>query len=271
MEYDKANCAHCVCFCSKLREYFTASKYTDVNIVCQNRIFRCHRLVLAAASEYFDTMFNGNFKEGQLDDIVLNGFDADILEQTLQFMYRGDISVNDDNVYHMLRVADYLKFSTMEKLCIRYLVERNIPIDYALEIFLFACATKKYSLVPAVSEFLLENVDRFSKNSAFTKIPLDDLNTLLMYWHPSTIIEEKALLSALFQWGFQSSLTYEQKEATFAEVLRNLEFEHISAECIPECWSDNIVDSREPSCDVDMLDTDAVSYTHLTLPTIYSV
>lgn len=36
----------------------TREKYTDFTICVGDREFRCHRIILAAVSEYFETMFD---------------------------------------------------------------------------------------------------------------------------------------------------------------------------------------------------------------------
>ena len=41
-----------------LKKLKTRGKYTDFTICVGDREFRCHRVILAAVSEYFETMFD---------------------------------------------------------------------------------------------------------------------------------------------------------------------------------------------------------------------
>ena len=48
---------------SKFDAFRLADKYADVTIKCGNRLFKCHRIILARASYYFDTAFFDNASE----------------------------------------------------------------------------------------------------------------------------------------------------------------------------------------------------------------
>ena len=53
----------------KLNDFRIEERYFDVIIQCDNKHFKCHRIILALASSFFDTMFSGNFK-GRTKEII---------------------------------------------------------------------------------------------------------------------------------------------------------------------------------------------------------
>ena len=49
----------------------------DVHLVAEGAKFPAHRVVLAAASPYFQAMFTGGFKENQMSEITLNDISSE--------------------------------------------------------------------------------------------------------------------------------------------------------------------------------------------------
>jgi len=165
-----------------MREYFDVNRFTDVTITCCDRVFKCHRLVLASASQYFDAMFNGSFIESCVNNIVLHDIEVSAFEQILEFMYGGGISIADHNVHDLLRTSSILGLNVVENRCVHYLLERNVPVDDAIEIFKFGYATQKNSLLMlATSAVILEHVDHICRTGAFLQLSVDDLRTILTH------------------------------------------------------------------------------------------
>ena len=66
-------------------------EFTDIKIICQGKIFNCHRILLSARSPYFAALFSKAFKEGNCTKIVMDSIHPDILEvhiNHLQLIYR---------------------------------------------------------------------------------------------------------------------------------------------------------------------------------------
>ena len=70
-----------------MEEFRMADKFTDIKVICQDQAYECHRLILAAASEYFDRMLSGNFKESKLEESKLNEIHSATFEEILRFAY----------------------------------------------------------------------------------------------------------------------------------------------------------------------------------------
>jgi hypothetical protein len=78
-------------------------------------------LILAAASEYFDTMFYGGFQESHVEDIPLHGVDAATFEEVLRYAYKGEVAIDEDNVHNVLCASEMFGLSFIEECCVRYL------------------------------------------------------------------------------------------------------------------------------------------------------
>ena len=70
----------------------------DVHLVAEGAKFPAHRVVLAAASPYFQAMFTGGFKENQMSEITLNETSSKGLECALDAIYTAVLSLTEENV-----------------------------------------------------------------------------------------------------------------------------------------------------------------------------
>lgn len=52
----------------------------DVKIICNGKVFACHRLILATNSPVFKAMLRSNFKESTRGEIIIDSTEPDILE-----------------------------------------------------------------------------------------------------------------------------------------------------------------------------------------------
>lgn len=65
------------------------SNFCDVGLKVGSRVFKAHRLVLAASSPYFAALFSGGLREANKDEVQLIGVDTDVFEILLDFIYTG--------------------------------------------------------------------------------------------------------------------------------------------------------------------------------------
>ncbi|CAH2246641.1 kelch 6 [Pelobates cultripes] len=78
---------------------------TDVALCIGNKVFPCHRVVLAAASNYFRAMFCNELKEKYEEEIVIQGVEADTMEIILNYTYTSKIVITKQNVQKILEAA----------------------------------------------------------------------------------------------------------------------------------------------------------------------
>ena len=60
-------------------------KLCDIQLRVGDFNLRSHRVVLAAASSYFNAMFTGDMKESRQDEVVLFGVEFSALEDLVNF------------------------------------------------------------------------------------------------------------------------------------------------------------------------------------------
>ncbi|ODM91311.1 Longitudinals lacking protein, isoform G [Orchesella cincta] len=86
---------------------------TDVGLTCEGRTLKCHRLILAACSTYFDKVLS-EFSAPNLV-IFINNMKFWELEALVNFMYRGEVTVSQEKLGDLCKAADQLKIKGLAK------------------------------------------------------------------------------------------------------------------------------------------------------------
>lgn len=92
-----------------------AEALTDVTLSCGGASIKCHRVVLAACSGYFQSLFVndavclGAGAAQQHPIVVFKDIQLAELKAILEFIYRGEVSVAQEQVGALLKAAESLK------------------------------------------------------------------------------------------------------------------------------------------------------------------
>ncbi|TRY83497.1 hypothetical protein DNTS_016230 [Danionella cerebrum] len=86
----------------------------DITIIVENTLFRAHKVILAASSEYFSSMFTA---EDQVTKSVyeVNGMTAKTFSAILEFIYSGKLLVEESISEQILETARFLKISDLNE------------------------------------------------------------------------------------------------------------------------------------------------------------
>ena len=82
--------------------------FVDVTLACDGNSIKAHKMVLSACSPYFQSLF---FDNPCQHPIIIMGHDVKWPELTavVEFMYKGEINVRQEQIAPLLRVAEMLK------------------------------------------------------------------------------------------------------------------------------------------------------------------
>lgn len=79
----------------------------DVTLAVEGRFLRAHKMVLSACSPYFQTLFTEHPDKHPI--VILKDVPYTDMRCLLDFMYRGEVSVNQDRLTAFLKVAETLR------------------------------------------------------------------------------------------------------------------------------------------------------------------
>lgn len=81
--------------------------FVDVTLACDGRTMKAHKIVLSACSPYFQALFLDN--PCQHPTIILRDIEWPELRAAIEFIYKGEVNVFQEQIGPLLRVAEMLK------------------------------------------------------------------------------------------------------------------------------------------------------------------
>jgi len=134
--------AHSEILLSKCAQFRDQGEFIDVHLQVGEELFPAHRLVLAANSDYFHAMFTYGMKESKQEVIELKdeNISAEALKIVLDFIYSGDLHVNNENVFEALLVADYLQVTSVVQQCCDYIQAEFVEFRFDVQSYCRICA-----------------------------------------------------------------------------------------------------------------------------------
>lgn len=86
---------------------FQDETFVDVTLACDGHLIKAHKIVLSANSPYFQEIFTTN--PCQHPVIIMKDIPLNDLKLVMEFMYKGEINVNKNQIAPLLKVAEALK------------------------------------------------------------------------------------------------------------------------------------------------------------------
>lgn len=101
-----------------------SESFVDVTLACDGHSIKAHKMVLSACSPYFQALFFDNPCQHPI--IIMRDIKWAELKAAVEFMYKGEINVSQEQIGPLLKVAEMLK--------IRGLAEVNSDQELTAEI-----------------------------------------------------------------------------------------------------------------------------------------
>jgi hypothetical protein len=104
---------------------FLQDEFSDVKILCEDKIFPCHKVILCSQSEVFKSMLsNTNMVEASSGEIKIAEYSADVMESLLYFLYfdEENLMAKENKItIDLLVAADYYNIADLIAICVKHL------------------------------------------------------------------------------------------------------------------------------------------------------
>ncbi|EEB15341.1 hypothetical protein Phum_PHUM362040 [Pediculus humanus corporis] len=81
--------------------------FCDVTLACEGKMLRAHKVVLSACSTYFDKIFSEHEEKDPV--VILKDVKFVDIKALVEFMYKGEINVENSHLTSLLKTAEELK------------------------------------------------------------------------------------------------------------------------------------------------------------------
>ena len=92
-------------------------KFSDVKIVCGDKVFDCHRIFLSSRSSVFRAMFQHDMTEAQTSRIEIKELEPEVLQAMLEYIYTGNMKFSTIKPDAMLAAAQMYDLGLLKDFC----------------------------------------------------------------------------------------------------------------------------------------------------------
>jgi len=138
-----------------LRQMWTDSSFSDCAIVCGERKFDVHQLVLATASPVWRAALKGDFREGREATIRIDDASPSVVDAMLYFVYTGKLEGAD--VAALLPLAHRYELPDLVGLCVRTML-KQISVENVAKVVSLINDFSEHTEVAPLWPKLLEQV-----------------------------------------------------------------------------------------------------------------
>lgn len=152
-----------------LFEFYQDQILCDVEIVCDNQTFLCHKVVLAATIPYFRSMFTLGMLEADKRRIEIQDINPSSLKTIIEFAYTAKAIITIDNVQNLLFASTVLQTEDLAEACSSFL-RQHLSLTNCTEIRQYAELLNRKSLIDLADEYIRDHFLEIIQIDDFYKI-----------------------------------------------------------------------------------------------------
>ncbi|KAJ7311876.1 hypothetical protein JRQ81_006191 [Phrynocephalus forsythii] len=193
--------------------------FCDIVLVVEENKLPAHRNILAACSDYFNSMFTLGMREASQKEVELFGSSYLGLRAVMDFLYGGDLSLDSGNIEDILETAHLLQIGQVVNFCCEYL-ESEVNEENYLCLQELASLYHLERLDASIDAFVLRNFGTLSFTTGFLQNV--SAQKLCQYLGSGEVQQEgeHRLFQAALQWLTQ----YPERKNEAYRVLENIHF-----------------------------------------------
>ncbi|KAL4629746.1 kelch-like protein 7 [Arapaima gigas] len=217
----------------------------DVILVVQGKHIPAHRVVLAAASHFFNLMFTTNMLESKSHEVELKNAEPEIIELLVEFVYTARISVNSNNVQSLLDAANQYQIEPVKKMCVDFLKEQ-VDASNCLGISVLAECLDCPELKATADDFIHQHFTEVYKMDEFLQLDVKRVTHLL---HQDTLTvraeDQVSIYDAAVRWLKYDELNRQQY---IVDVLAKVRFPLVSKNFLSKTVQAEPLIQDNPEC-----------------------
>ncbi|KAL9704860.1 hypothetical protein quinque_008378 [Culex quinquefasciatus] len=195
----------------------------DVTLRTEGKVFRAHRAVLSACSEYFRAMFSDHTRESRLSEINLRNISPLGIELLLDYIYTAKLSLNLANIQEVLSAASYIQLESVVEACLNYL-DQQLDLDNYIDVLIISEMYSLKRLNHKVYRFICHHLNVISKSQEFFRLSERQIELILAGDYPVTCTEIE-VLGILLRWiqanCDEPPVTDSGGQANYRQLIRN--------------------------------------------------
>ena len=216
----------------------------DVTFVVDTAEIKAHKVVLSASSQYFESMFIGEFAEPEGEPIVIDEVEDDALIALVNFAYTSRIKLTDHNIYSIFEAADLLQFPGVKSACFKFF-KQQINKSNCIRTWLFAESHNCTELMEASLKYIECNFLDIVRGREFLNLEQPDIIEKLALLEDLAITSEEQVYEAVLGWLKHDP---ERRREHAATVFRHIRFPSMSRDYLMYIVDHESFIKEDPDC-----------------------
>ena len=108
-------------FVQNLTKMRSAESFSDVQVICNGKVFPCHKVVLSTQSPVFKTFLTGDTKENRENRIVIEDSTPNAVDLMLDYLYSGNVRVSsipqETELRDLIQICDMYEVIELKEAC----------------------------------------------------------------------------------------------------------------------------------------------------------
>ncbi|XP_059170030.1 kelch-like protein 8 [Physella acuta] len=171
----------------------------DYAVKVQDETIQCHRLILAACSEFFKALFRSGMKEVTENLCVLNDVSCEIFRMILNTLYSGEIVLTLGNLFEVWRCANMLQIRFLVDLCESFAIE-NTTVDTWVNMYTNAKRFNIKRVLDHLHIFMLKNFEHIRNSTIFLQMSFNEVRDLIKS-QDLVVYKEDLVLKSVIKWA----------------------------------------------------------------------
>jgi len=152
---------------------------SDVTITAAgDQSFQCHKIQLASRSDVFAAMFSHDMKENNNGEVRINDFEADTVNDFINFMYEGKVDDTARYNLNLLRIADKYNVQVLKRRCEEYL-SYNLDDSNVMTCWITSDRNNAAYLKVRALSYIIQNWDKKEGFADYADICMNNPGLLL--------------------------------------------------------------------------------------------
>ncbi|GBP37550.1 Kelch-like protein 17 [Eumeta japonica] len=216
---------------SKFQEFRQNLKFCDVSLQSGHAVVKAHRVVLAAASPYFEALFSSGLKETNEELVHLPSIPPEVLPTLVDFIYTGHVTIQPSTVQQLIVTAHMLCFDGLVTDCARYLKTQLDPSN-ALYMLSLAETLSCSELIEFTLAYIGEHWAVIAQQKELLELSLA-LLTKILSSEKFAVKNELNVVLAVVRWLEHDPAT---RAPHCAHLLRLLRLGRLPIEVLEDVW-----------------------------------
>lgn len=226
--------AHAQNILKGLDDFRKMDHLTDVTVCVRRRQFKCHKLILATSSPYFNAMFQSGLRESIENRVFIRNLDEKTVQTVIEYIYSGSVTISWDNVEEVLEAGNLFQVEALKDRCVQFL-KRNLEPSNCIGVWRLGEKLNCGSLASVAKDMILSSFSQACGHEEFLSLDSSELVEILKDDELNAPNEE-VVCDAVLRWLHKDDF----RRKCLDDVLEHVRLPFVSPEYLLDTFENSI-------------------------------